>query len=69
MRTGVRELSGVTQAKFSAAFRGSPTKRAKLRGLERNAAVALCNVGTAEDVEVLTHALGDPEPPRGRASH
>jgi epoxyqueuosine reductase len=37
-------------------------KRAKLRGLKRNAAVVLGNVGTDDDVDVLTRALGDPEP-------
>ncbi|MEP6495659.1 MAG: HEAT repeat domain-containing protein [bacterium] len=37
-------------------------KRAKLRGLKRNAAVVLGNVGAAEDVPVLEHALNDPEP-------
>ncbi len=47
---------------FSAAFNGSPMKRAKLRGLKRNAAVVLGNVGTIEDVAVLEQALADPEP-------
>ncbi len=37
-------------------------KRAKLRGLKRNAAVVLGNVGTSDDVAVLTGALDDPEP-------
>ncbi len=44
-----------------AAFRGSPMKRAKLRGLKRNAAVVLGNVGTVEDVPVLEQARDDPE--------
>jgi epoxyqueuosine reductase len=57
-----RELLGMQQEEFSRAFRGSPMKRAKLRGLKRNAAVALGNVGTAEDVDVLTRALDDEEP-------
>ena len=52
----------MTQEELSAAFRGSPMKRAKLHGLKRNAAVVLGNVGTREDVDVLTHALDDPEP-------
>jgi len=52
----------MTQEEFSRAFKGSPMKRAKLRGLKRNAAVVLGNVGTAEDVEVLERALDDPEP-------
>ncbi len=52
----------MTQEEFSQAFKGSPMKRAKLRGLKRNAAVVLGNVGTADDVEVLTRALDDEEP-------
>ena len=59
--TLARELLGLTQPEFAAAFRGSPMKRAKLRGLKRNAAVVLGNVGAAEDVDVLTRALDDPE--------
>ena len=49
-----------TQAEFCAAFRGSPMKRATLRGLERNAATAHSDVGTSDDVDVLTRALDDP---------
>ena len=45
-RALARELLLMTQAEFSAAFKGSPMKRAKLRGLKRNAAVVLGNVGT-----------------------
>jgi epoxyqueuosine reductase len=44
----------MSQVEFSAAFRGSPLKRAKLRGLKRNAAVVLGNVGTTDDVEAPT---------------
>jgi epoxyqueuosine reductase len=47
---------------FRGAFKGSPMKRAKRRGLARNAAVVLGNVGNPEDVKVLTAALDDPEP-------
>jgi epoxyqueuosine reductase len=36
-------------------------KRAKLRGLKRNAAVVLGNVGSAEDLPVLTSALDESE--------
>src|SRR4051812_16081408 len=57
-----RELLVMSQEQFSASFKGSPMKRAKLRGLKRNAAVVLGNVGTVEDVEVLTRSLDDPEP-------
>jgi epoxyqueuosine reductase len=34
-------------------FQGSPMKRAKRRGLSRNAAVVLGNVGESRDVAVL----------------
>ncbi len=57
-----RELLGMSQEEFSAAFRGSPMKRAKLRGLKRNAAVVLGNMGNVEDVPALRQALDDPEP-------
>ena len=57
-----RWILGLSQEEFSAEFRKSPIKRAKLRGLKRNAAVALGNVGTVEDVEVLTRALDDEAP-------
>ena len=60
--TLARELIGMTQPEFSAAFKGSPMKRAKLRGLKRNAAVVLGNIGTADDASVLTRALDDEEP-------
>jgi epoxyqueuosine reductase len=60
-RTLARELLAMSQEDFSAAFKGSPMKRAKLRGLKRNAAVVLGNVGTFEDADVLTRAL-DAEP-------
>jgi epoxyqueuosine reductase len=60
-RTLARELLVMSQAEFSAAFKNSPMKRAKLRGLKRNAAVVLGNIGTSEDVDVLTRALHDDE--------
>jgi epoxyqueuosine reductase len=61
-RALARELLGMAQPDFSAAFRGSPMKRAKRRGLARNAAVALGNTGTVEDVPVLEAALHHDEP-------
>jgi len=61
-RTLAREILAMTQEEFSAAFKNSPMKRAKLRGLKRNAAVVLGNVGTGEDVDVLTRAVDDEEP-------
>lgn len=61
-RTLAREILQMTQEEFSTAFKGSPMKRAKLRGMKRNAAVVLGNVGTASDVDVLRRALDDAEP-------
>ena len=60
-RTLARELLTMTQEEFSVAFKGSPMKRAKLRGLKRNAAVVLGNVGAADDVELLGR-VRDEEP-------
>ena len=56
-----RELLAMSQEEFGAAFKGSPMKRAKLRGLKRNAAVVLGNVGNRDDVDVLTRALDEPD--------
>ena len=47
-----REILALDQEAFSAAFRKSPMKRAKLRGLQRNAAVVRAN----------TRPTGTPEP-------
>jgi len=44
-------LASLTQEQFSAFFRGSAVKRAKWRGLVRNACVALGNTGLALDHE------------------
>ena len=60
-RTLAREILGMTQEEFSVAFKGSPMKRATLRGLKRSAAVGLGNIGTVDDVDVLTRALDDAE--------
>jgi epoxyqueuosine reductase len=61
-RTLARDILQMTQEEFGRAFKGSPMKRAKLRGLKRNAAVVLGNIGTVEDVPVLQQALDDEEP-------
>jgi epoxyqueuosine reductase len=60
-RTLAREILGTTQEEFSRAFSKSPMKRAKLRGLKRNAAVVMGNVGTSEDVALLER-VRDEEP-------
>ncbi len=59
----------MTQAEFSARFKGSPIKRTKRRGLLRNVAVALGNWGSPEAVPALAIALNDEEPlVRGHAA-
>ena len=61
-RTLAREILAMDDETFRAAFNGSPMKRAKLRGLKRNAAVVLGNMGTHDDIAPLEAALSDPEP-------
>ena len=62
VRTLARDLLQMSQAEFSAAFKNSPMKRAKLRGLQRNAVVALGNVGTDDDVPLLEAMLQHDDP-------
>ncbi len=57
-----RDLISMDEEQFRLRFRNSPMKRAKRRGLARNAAVVLGNIGSPRDAGVLTHALQDPEP-------
>jgi epoxyqueuosine reductase len=61
-RTLARELIAMDDATFRTRFRGSPMKRAKRRGLARNAAVVLGNTGTSDDVPALAAGLTDPDP-------
>lgn len=60
-RALARDLLAMSQPEFSAAFKGSPMKLAKLRGMKRNAAVVLGNVGGPEDGNVLIR-VRDEEP-------
>ena len=46
-RTLAEEILAMSQEEFSAAFRKSPMKRAKLAGLKRNARVVLGNAPTS----------------------
>jgi epoxyqueuosine reductase len=61
-RALAREILGMDDERYREAFRGSAMKRAKLRGLRRNAAVVLGNTGTAGDVAVLREGADDPDP-------
>jgi epoxyqueuosine reductase len=61
-----RDILAMSDEDFRTAFKGSPMKRAKLRGLKRNAALVLGNVGSAEDVDAArrwteqAHAVARP---------
>lgn len=61
-RTIAKSILAMDEDAFRKAFKGSAMKRAKLRGLKRDSAVVLGNVGTSEDVDVLVRALEDQEP-------
>ncbi len=57
----IKEL-GLSQAEFSARYKGSPVKRAKRRGYLRNVAVVLGNLKDSAALPALAVALEDPEP-------
>ena len=54
-----REVLAMADATYQATYKGSAMKRAKLRGLKRNAAVVLGNHGTSADVELLQRVARD----------
>ena len=63
-------LLSISQEEFSAQFRNSPIKRAKRVGLQRNACVALGNMGDREAVPALGRAVREADEPlvRGHAA-
>jgi epoxyqueuosine reductase len=61
-RAIARRILSMDDDAFRKDFKGSPMKRAKRRGLARNAAMVLGNVGTTDDLSILVAALEDPEP-------
>lgn len=63
-------LLTMTQHEFGATYFGTPVTRTKRRGLARNAAVALGNIGTDADLPALIGALGAHDEPlvRGHAA-
>ena len=63
-------LLNITEDEFQRRFRGSPIKRTKRRGLRRNIAVALGNLGDPAAVPELLRALADVSDPmvRGHAA-
>jgi epoxyqueuosine reductase len=58
----LREWVGLTETEYRERFRESPLRRARRRGLQRNASVALGNAGDAEAGPALAAALRDPDP-------
>ena len=56
--TLARDILAMSAEDFSAAFKRSPMKRAKLEGLRRNAAIVLGNIGREEDIPALGGSLG-----------
>ena len=55
-------LLSMSQEEFSASFRDSPIKRAKLVGMQRNACVALGNIGDPRAAPALGRALLEGSP-------
>ncbi len=55
-------LLELTDAEFLQRFQGTPIMRAKRVGLQRNACVALGNLGDSRAVAALARALGNAEP-------
>ena len=47
------DILALDQEQFNAAFRQSPMKRAKLRGLQRNASVVSTNLGRDDDQQSI----------------
>jgi epoxyqueuosine reductase len=62
-RLDLHSLIGLDDEAFRDRFRGSPIKRTKRRGLVRNAALALGNLGDASScTELVRLAAEDPDP-------
>jgi epoxyqueuosine reductase len=60
-RALARVILRMDDDEFRSAFKGSPMKRAKRRGLARNAAVVLGNIADPRDAELLRDALDHDE--------
>jgi epoxyqueuosine reductase len=61
-RSLARDLLAMSDGDYRGAFSGSPMKRAKRRGLSRNAAVVLGNIGDEGDKPALAVATSDHDP-------
>jgi epoxyqueuosine reductase len=56
------ELLSISETEFRERYRGTALDRTKRRGLVRNAALVLGNIGDAKALPALQRALDDPEP-------
>ncbi|MFL5343119.1 MAG: tRNA epoxyqueuosine(34) reductase QueG [Gemmataceae bacterium] len=56
------EIVGLSEGEFRRRYGGTALTRTKCRGLVRNAAIVLGNVGDERALSALTAALQDPEP-------
>jgi epoxyqueuosine reductase len=61
-RDVAREILSMDDDTYNQRLKGSPMKRAKRRGLARNAAVVLGNVGDEQEVEFLENCAVSSEP-------
>ena len=61
-RTVARKILALDDDAFRQQLKGSPMKRAKRRGLARNAATVLGNVGTVDDIDMLETVASSPDP-------
>jgi len=59
----LHRLLTLSVEQFQQLYRGTAVTRAKRRGLARNAAVALGNIGSAADVAMLATTLGEHDEP------
>ena len=62
----LHRLLKMTDVEFQDLYRGTPVTRAKRRGLARNAAVALGNLGSDADVPILVETLAHHDEPLAR---
>lgn len=56
------ELLQLSEEEFRRRFRGTPLFRTKRKGVLRNAAIVLGNIGTSSAIPILTSTTNDPEP-------